>query len=162
MKLDLLLHSIDISLGRWDKIARSWNLSCHQTSCYQTWHRAIKPDRMRDSTDINDGSKHCKSSQDFHVWTYIKPTLKLVATIRTQKVVAAKVTSESICSYQFLKQLMVVKGNVAWYLTRRERTARHDSFSSQSCRILPCEQTSAGYRRPTRHCASTHLNKAIK
>ena len=65
---------------------------------------------MRDSTDINDGSNRCKSSQDFHVWTYIKPTLKLVATIRTQRVVAAKVTSESICSYQFLKQLMVVKG----------------------------------------------------
>ena len=48
--------------------------------------------------------------QDLHFRTYIKPTLKLVPTIRTGKVEAAKATPESICSYHILKQLKVVTG----------------------------------------------------
>ena len=108
---DLLQHSIDICLGRWGKTIRSESRS------------AALPDivlliPMGCATLLTSMLAATVASlagdnvvrQDLHFRTYIKPTLKLVPTICTGKVEAAKATPESICSYHILKQLKVVTG----------------------------------------------------
>lgn len=126
---DLLQHSIGICLGRWGKTVRS-------ESC---------PVAFPDDIELSDptGCATLMTSmlavtiaslagdnvvrQDLYFRTYTKPTLKLVPTIRTGKVVAAKATPESICSYHILKQLKVVtgKGNLVSCSKGKDCPKRH-------------------------------------
>ena len=108
---DLLQHSIDICLGRWGKTVRSESRSA-------AFPDIILANPMGCATLLTSMLAATIASlagdnvvrQDLHFRTYIKPTLKLVPKVRAEKIVPAKVTPESICSYHILKQLKVVTG----------------------------------------------------
>ena len=108
---DLLQHSVDICLGRWGETARSENRSAAfpKISLATPTGCAALLTSMLAATVASLSGDHVVR-QDLHFRTYIKPTLKLVLTVRTEKVVTAKAAPESICSYHILKQLKVVTG----------------------------------------------------
>ena len=123
---------------------------------------------MCNTTDINAGS-NCGEPrgdnvvrQDLHFRTYIKPTLKLVPTIRTGKVEAAKATPESICSYHILKQLKVVtgKGNRVICSKGKECPKRHLLLSKLS--DITVRATIGRLPDALRDIALAHLDKMKK
>ena len=132
---DLLQHSIDICLGRWGKTVRSESRSAafpdivlsNPTGC------ATLLTSMLAATVASLAGDNVVR-QDLHFRTYIKPTLKLVPMIRTEKVVAAKATPEMICSYHILKQLKVVtgKGNLISCSKGKDCPKRHLLLSKLS------------------------------
>lgn len=108
---DLLQHSVDICLGRWGKTVRSESRSAAfpEIALATSAGCAILLTLMLAAT-VASLSGDNVVRQDLHFRTYIKPTLKLVPTVRTEKVAAGKATPESICPYHVLKQLKVVTG----------------------------------------------------
>ena len=160
---DLLQHSIDICLGRWGKTVRSESRSAafpdialsDPTGC------ATLLTSMLAATVASLAGDNVVR-QDLHFRTYIKPTLKLVPTIRTGKVVAAKATPESICSYHVLKQLKVVtgKGNLVSCSKGKDCPKRHLLLSKLS--DITVRATIGRLPDALRDIALAHLDKAKK
>ena len=108
---DLLQHSIDVCLGRWGKTVRSESRSnafpdivlSSPAGC------ATLLTAMLAATSASLSGDNV-ILQDLHFRTYVRPTLKLVPSLKAEKVATAKATPESICSYHILKQLKVVTG----------------------------------------------------
>ena len=132
---DLLQHSIDICLGRWGKTIRIESRSAAFPDIVLSSPAgcaALLTSMLAATVASLAGDNVVR--QDLHFRTYIKPTLKLVPTIRTGKVEAAKATPESICSYHILKQLKVVtgKGNRVICSKGKECPKRHLLLSKLS------------------------------
>ena len=97
--------------------------------------------------------------QDLHFRKYIRPTLKLVPTVRTEKAATAKATPKTICSYHILKQLKVItgKGNVVSCSKGKDCPKRHLLLSDATVRA-----TIEKLSEPLRTVAIAHLDKAAK
>ena len=160
---DLLQHSIDICLGRWGKTVRSESRSAafpdialsDPTGC------ATLLTSMLAATVASLAGDNVVR-QDLHFRTYIKPTLKLVPTNRTGKIVTAKANPESICSYHILKQLKVVtgKGNLVSCSKGKDCPNRHLFLSKLSYTTV--RATIGRLPDALRDTALAHLDKSKK
>ena len=160
---DLLQHSIDVCLGRWGKTVRSESRSnafpdivlSSPTGC------ATLLTAMLAATSASLSGDNV-ILQDLHFRTYVKPTLKLVPSLKMENVVAAKATPESICSYHILKQLKVVtsKGTSVTCTKGKECPKRHLLLSKLSDDTV--RATIDRLPEALRTLAIAHLNKTKK
>ena len=90
---DLLQHSIDICLGRWGKTVRSESRSAAFPDIALATPMgcaALLTSMLTATVASLSGDNVVR--QDLHFRTYIKPTLKLAPTVRTEKAATAKAT----------------------------------------------------------------------
>ena len=160
---DLLQHSIDICLGRWIETVRSESCSVafpNITLSDPTGCATLLTSMLAATVASLAGDNVVR--QDLHFRTYIKPTLKLVPTNRTGKIVTAKANPESICSYHILKQLKVVtgKGNLVSCSKGKDCPNRHLFLSKLSYTTV--RATIGRLPDALRDTALAHLDKSKK
>ena len=160
---DLLQHSIDICLGRWGKTVRSESRSAAFPDIALATPMgcaALLTSMLAATVASLSGDNVVR--QDLHFRTYIKPTLKLVPMVRTEKAATAKATPETICSYHILKQLKVItgKGNVVSCSKGKDCPKRHLLLKTLSDATV--RATIDKLSGPLRTVALAHLDKAAK